>query len=154
LRTAGLAGEQAAAATTPAAAPWRAIRRATRRRSTGAGEEAAATTAAKSTTIGIEDAEQQREEARVRTWLQDHRVAVRLDRLGFAALQRFVGGDRGQRLRVHVRDVFDTGRAGPSRSGAVGHPAGQRESGVRRAVVGEQSLRVRVARGDVILRNE
>ena len=106
---------------------------------------AAATAAAESAAVRIEDSEQQRQEARVGARLENHRVAARLDRLRLSALERLVRRDRRERLGVHVRDVLDARRARPTGAGAVGHAAGERESRIGRAIVGEQALRVRVA---------
>src|SRR5262249_4553172 len=143
LRTAG-AGEETTAAATTAAAPcarWSIGRSASWRtaRSRRKAAATAATAATEATAIRGEDAEQERKESRIRARLLDHRIASRLDRLGLAALERLVGGDGREALRIHVGDVFHTGRSRPPRSAAVRHAAREREARVGRPIVGEQS---------------
>ena len=148
-----LNAESTAAATTTASPTTAAVAAGTRRTAsarrtiTTCTRRSAATAArtAEATAVRIEDAGHQRQKARVRARLENHGVATRLDRLRLATLERLVGRHIGQRASVDHVNVFDPGRARPTRAAAVGHTAGQDEPSLRRAVVREQSFRVRVA---------
>jgi len=104
--------------------------------------------------VGIEDAGHQREESRVGARLEDHGVTAGLDGLGLAALQRLIGRDFGEELRVDHLRILDPHRAAPAGAAPVSHAAGEDEPDVGSSIVCEEALRIRVAGRDVVLRDE